>query len=374
MLLVVALLVAPSEAGAQASKVAPAPGPPGPVAAFANKVGPNPSSDQFRAAAREFLWDVYPQDSSFEEQLVAYVEKGPDGPALAFAGLALIGFHDPATVKPLLRRASDRNLSETTRWSFLNTAPYILSMGDVFYVEEGKLDAEARQMIEELTAFADKASARGLGRLHAAALREIHDVGQSHPDVTKESDYWLTLWHVSAYLLGTLDLRDRETLEVFLDPEYGNTFANVSDAPSYSTNREFLADLRGKKDNEITPEAEKATANAARKWWRDYLDTHPDGDWLDAVLSRFQESGYRLEDDLRSPVTTRELVRALDSGDEIMRFNAYRLLNRIYGTHFDLERIFFSEKYAPSFMDPGSERETNEKKLKDYWERRLSAK
>jgi len=111
-----------------APRLAPVPMP-AIVSGFLTLVGSEPTAEEYYSHAKDALWDVYPNDDSLKKSLVEYVATAPDGPALGFAGLALIPFHDPSTVKPLLDRAVDKNISPATRYSFLNTAPYILSMG-----------------------------------------------------------------------------------------------------------------------------------------------------------------------------------------------------------------------------------------------------
>ena len=90
------------------------------VVEFVKSTGHEPEAAQFYARAKEALWTVYPHDEALKRDLLAYVQSGPDGPGLGFAGLALIPFHDPATVKPLLDRALDKHTSPPTRWCFLN--------------------------------------------------------------------------------------------------------------------------------------------------------------------------------------------------------------------------------------------------------------
>ena len=62
----------------------------------------------------------------------------------------------------------------------------------------------------------------------------------------------------------------------------------------------------------------------------------------------------------------------MDAKNSITRYNAYRLLNHAYGTHFDLERVFLAGKYALSFLDPSGESEKNEQRLRVYWQKRLN--
>src|SRR5262249_50675529 len=161
-------------------------------------------------------------------------------PGLGFAGLALIPFHDPSTVKPLIERALDRKISQATRWCFFNAAPYILAMGDVMYDGEGNLDRESTTFAKELIAEAESAAQGGLGRHHAKTLRKLYDENKAKR--SQDPEFGLALWHQSAYLLGTLDLRDEAVLSLFLDPKHGDAFNNVMSALSFASNRDFLAD------------------------------------------------------------------------------------------------------------------------------------
>jgi hypothetical protein len=346
---------------------APVPGTPPVVAEFLQKVGPSPSAEVFYKQAQEMLWEVYPLDSSGRDSLVAYVRSAPDGPGLGFAGIALIPFHDPNTVQPLVKRVLDPKTSVPTRYCLLNAVPYILAVGDGMYWGEGKVDKETREIAEGLSQLAAEAAKSGLGHAHAVQLRQVFDAGEKEVG----EDYGLALWHTSAYLLGTIDLKDAAVLDVFLDPRQGNAFANVMAALSFASNRDFLASLRSKKKTEVSPAMEKAAATAALEWWRAFVRDHPDGDWLSAARAGLHDAGYSLEKDLRSPATQRELLRALDAENDCTRYNAYRILNYIFKTNFDLEPVFFAGKYALSFLDPSGHEKENEHKLRTYWQQRL---
>jgi hypothetical protein len=209
-----------------------------------------------------------------------------------------------------------------------------------------------------------------LGHAHALQLQELFSL----PDADKKSsDYGLAVWHESAYLLGTLDLKDEPLLAKPLTSGYSTVFLNVINALGFAANRDFIADLREKNQNEVTPAMERAAAKRAIAWWQDYLKTHPDGNSNDAVMQGFREGGYKIEADRRSPESQRALKRALDDANPVLRYNAYRLLNQTYGTHFDLDVVFFADKYALSFLDPSGDAKENEKRLKQYWQERLKA-
>jgi hypothetical protein len=342
---------------------------PGTVARFMKTIGPEPSGEVILNKVREQLWEVYLDDSSLKESLVAFLRSSQDSPGVAYAATALIPFHDPATVNPILERALDRRTSKTTRWYLLNAAPYILSIGDAIYEGDGALDEETKEFANGLLEYGNKASRSGLGHTHALMLRELYDHGKRHP--VEEPDYGLALWHVSAYLLGTLDLKDEPILSVLLDPHQHNLFKNLMFALSFAGNRDFLTDLRTKESREVTPELEQKARLTALKWWQSWVKEHPTGDWLEAVLDGFREAGYKIASPTDSAANTTQILRAFNAESEIIRYNAYRLLNHIHGTHFDLQRIFFADKYALSFLDPIREKEQNIERLKAYWEKRL---
>ncbi len=365
------LYLAPFHVGAQPKQTPPASAStPAVVAEFVQLAGPNPSAEEFYSKAKEALWRVYPHDAALKTELVAFIQSGPEGPGLGFAAIALIPFHDPATVKPILDRAVDPKISPATRFALLNSAPYVLAMGDVWTDGEGQLDSEAREYAKELKEAAAEAAQQGLGRFHARSLRELYDISQR--EKIEDEDFGLAYWHTSAYLVGTLDLRDFPVLEPLLNPKEGNVFANLMFALSFASNRNLLQRLQSLEQGQVTPQEEQAAAAAARNWWREYLQAHPDGDWLPAALTGFRAAGYSVEDDLKSSASSRELLRALESKDEITRFAAARLLNRAYGTQFNLDTIFHSGKYAFSFLDPMADAERNQERLRDYWRKRLA--
>jgi hypothetical protein len=252
----------------------------------------------------------------------------------------------------------------------MSAAPYILAMGDVFVTNDGSPNEQTRELTSMLLGLSDQARRDGLGHAHAERLRSFYDKERTNAD--KNPDYGLALWHLSAYLVGTLDLRDLPVLEVFVDPAVGRlVFANVMGALSLAANRDFLGDLRGKKDDEISPAMEQAAASAALGWWRTYLQKHPDGDHRDAILEGFHAAAYRVGSDVNVPDTRQELLRAMDDKSLALRYNVFRLLNRVYGTHFDLERIFATGKYGGGFLTRIDQQPADEARLRRYWQQRL---
>lgn len=362
----IAILLVSSVIGAQTSQ--PVVATPSVVEHFLQKVGPQPSGEDFYKQVPESLWEVYPQTNSLKESLLEYLRTGADGPQLGFTAIALIAFHDPTTVRPMLERAMDVHTHPATRWCLLNTAPYVLGMGDVMYMEDGKIDKESKALADELIKLADEAVRSGTGHAHAVQLRQLLDA----PLSLRGDDYGLAIWHESAYLLGTLDLKDENLLSKALTFKSREVFQNVIQALGFAVNRDFVSDLKKKMMNEVTPAMEQAVGRKADEWWQAYLAAHPDGNWHDAVLSGFQEAGYRIEPDLRSAQSQQEFLRALADPNPIIRYNAYRLFNDIYGTHFDLDVAFFAGKYALSFLDPMSREKDNEMRMKRYWQNRLN--
>ncbi len=77
--------------------------------------------------------------------------------------------------------------------------------------------------------------------------------------------------------------------------------------------------------------------------------------------------------DFRSEETLKELNRALESDSDILRYNTCKVLNALYGTRFDLERIFLGKKYALGPFDPSGQMEAYEQRLIAYWKKRLDA-
>jgi len=346
-----------------------APGLPSPVEHFMQKVGQQPTAEAFYKQVPDGLWEVYPQDDTLKASLLDVVKNGADGPQLAFSALALISFHDPSTVRPMIQRAMDPRINPATRWCLLNAAPYVLGMGDVMYLGEGKIDAESNELADTLKELGDQASQSGTGHAHAVNLRKLLDAPAS---VKKDQDYGLAVWHQSAYLLGTLDLKDEKLLSKALT--FGNraVFQNVVISLGFAVNRDFLADLKKKRMAQVTSAMEQEVGKRAGEWWQKYLDTHAEGKADNAVMAGFEEAGYHLETDLKSEASRRELLRALNDPHPEIRYNVYKLFNQIYGTHFDLDIAFFAGKYALSFLDPSDHEKDNEARLKRYWQNRLN--
>lgn len=326
--------------------------------------------EEFRRISEEHVWDLYGRPDVSRKELERYIEKGPDGPGLAHAAVALIQFRDPTSAKVMLQKSLDAAVSAATRWYLLNAAPVVLSMGDVWYTGDGSLGEEEKEYARGLIQFAEEAADRGVGNAHASRLVQLYD-----PELEKEaaledpemSELELLRWHTSAYLLGTMDARDYSLLEPLLTPDRGFVFRNLIAELSFSANRDFMAPLRGRIRDPGFDEEEAQLAAAARQWWSDYADRHPQGGWEAAARSGFALAGYELTSDLGSTKSRSELRRALDSQDALLIYNACRLLNQSYGTRFDLELFYHGLKYALGPFSPTDKLAEYQSRLLEHW-------
>jgi hypothetical protein len=330
------------------------------------------NEEDFYPKAKEVLWDVYPHDDSLKPELVDFVKHGADGPQLCFAGLALISFGDPATVRPMLERALDHCTSPATRTCFRKAATNLLNMPPAeFYGEKRKFDKDSNEFLEVLMEDADSAAKSGLGHLHAQRLHEA--ILDSPEDITELRNWHfrIILHHRTADMDGILDLKDEHLLGPALTSTDGWVVESMLAMLGYAVNRDFLHDLVAPKDK-VTPEMERAS-KAADAWWQNYVREHPDGDWRPAVIAGFQEAGYEIEKDYGSARSQQELLRALDDRKYRVRYSAYRLLNEIYKTHFDLEIAFSRDIHNFGYPEHPAWTNTadNEARLKKYWQKRL---
>jgi hypothetical protein len=332
------------------------------------QVGEQLDEKDFYPKAQEVLWDVYAQGDSLKPELVDFVKHGADGPRLCFAGLALIAFHDAATVRPMLERAMDPHTSPATRECFREATAALLGGADVVCRGKGEVDVDRTNDLNALIACADAAAKSSIGHYFAQELNKA----MLEPD--KSGEYWEGLAYLAANLAGILDLKDEQLLEPGLTSPDRFVFQTTMVSLGYAVNRDFLGNLVNSKDAiyETKPE-ERAAGKAADKWWQKYLHEHPDGDWRPAVIAGFQDADYKIEKDYSSFRSQQELLRALDDSDRRIRYNAYRLLNAIYHTHFDLHIAFVSARFerGEDFPDHSPSRDANEARLKKYWQKRL---
>ena len=331
-------------------------------------VGEHLDEKDFYPKAQEVLWDVYPLGDSLKQELVDFVKNGADGPRLCFAGMALISFHDAATVRPMVERAMDPQTSPATRECLRDMASSVLRGTDVVCRAKGEVDVDRTNDPNALIACADAAAKSSIGHYFAQELNKA----MLEPD--KSGEYWEGLAYLAAALAGSVDLKDERLLEPGLTSPNRWVFQTTMISLGFAVNRDFLGKLVNIEDAtyETKPE-ERAAGKAADKWWQKYLREHPDGDWRPAVIAGFQDAGYKIEKDYGSVRSQQELLRALDDGDRRIRYNAYRLLNDIYHTHFDLDIAFIHARFerGEDFPDRSPGRDANEARLKKYWQRRL---
>jgi hypothetical protein len=249
----------------------------------------------------------------------------------------------------------------------MNSSAYILGIGDALLLWRGDLDSGTVRTARGLLEIADSSARYGLGMEHARRLRELADDSAARAD----PDYGLAIWHLSAYLCGTLDLRSEPLLTGFLQPTNRTVFANVAGALALLSGEDVIAPLRDRKD--VTKTEEEAAAAKARNWWHAYLRDHADGDWRPAAQATLQRAGYlTAKDSLRKNASPAQLLAAIRSHDRLVRYAAYRLLNDTYGANFDLQSVFCSGKYAMSFRNPEGQEDATERNLREYWERRFT--
>jgi len=345
--------------------------PPPIIKKYAAMIRKETTREEFLMLAREMLWEVFPQNEPLRKSLTDYVHQGSGGAGLSFAVIALIPFHDADSLKTVSDRILDPNITNGNRRTMLNAAPYIAGIGDHMYFDEGKIDESVRKLVQYYQSLSAAAKQDGFGHQHSVNLQNIFETEAKTPG--KNKDFELSIWHQSGYLAGTLNLKDFPILSPYLDAKHHNVYANLLLALSLAANHDFIIELKNIHDDQLIPEAEKHTAAVTRGWWTQYLRDHPDGDWKAAILEGFKSQGYLIEDNWISDQSQKELIRAFDSSDPLIRYNAYRTLNRIYDTHFDLDIVspIISRKYAMSFMNPMDMEEANEKRLKEYWIKRL---
>ena len=201
--------------------------------------------------------------------------------------------------------------------------------------------------------------------------RRLQALGHADSATKAGEDYGLALWHESAYLVCSLDLRSEPLLGGFLSPQDRAVFQNVAEALALSSGEDVIAPLRSRKD--ISPVEERAAADKARNWWHTYLNNHPDGDWRPAALLTLDRAGYHTAPVRDQGATlAKVLLAATRSHDRLVRYAAYRLLNDRYGATFDLDPVFCGGKYSLSFRDPEGREDANENRLRTYWEKRFA--
>jgi hypothetical protein len=338
--------------------------------------GEHPTQDDVYSKADELLWDVFPQGDSLKLELIDYVKHGDEGPRLCFAGLALIPFHDAATARPMLERALDRRTSPDIRDCFSRAAYRLLHGPPVKWYgehDDKEFDLDSDEVLQQMLKDGDDATKSSIGHVQARVVQEYMESWSKHG---KDYDYgeWVGGFMDQTFKLsGFLDLRDEPLLGPALTYPDHWIFNNMISNLDYAVNRDFMGKLTGKTIDDLTPKETEPASQAADAWWKRYLREHPDGDWRPAVVAGFRDAGYQIEKDYGSSRSRQELLRALDDKEPRIRYNAYRLLNEIYKTDFDLDLAFFSGNYNFRGGERPRDNNTadNEARLKKYWQKRL---
>jgi hypothetical protein len=319
------------------------------------------SDERFFALVREHVWSVYADGVTVKADLLAYIETAT-GAGLFYAAAGLLAFRDVDTAQTVARRAKDSSMVEADRWVLLYALPHIMAIGDV-WPHDGTLD-EAEEYMEHFDGLIMDMSRHGLGTAHAHRLVEYDSI----PDSERHPEHGLALWHMSAYLIGTLDLRDAPLLQRFVDPDYGVVFINIVNAMSLATGIDFFEPLRQHDYDEGRYDRERALAQHINTWWDDYLERYPDGAWQASAMESIRSAGYILPDAENGNDLIAQLSSALSDDNLVIRFTAARLLNDVCNTRFDLERIFLTSKYAITpFYSIGAD-EVDQQRLAEYWE------
>jgi hypothetical protein len=226
------------------------------------------SGQDFLKKAKESLWEIYPCGSEERPKLEDYVRSGPDGPGLAFAAIALIPYRNADSIEAMLIRARDPKTNPTTRSMLLNTMPYVLGIGDAMYFGDGTLNEETQGRLKYLHEALPKLKAQSIGHFHAMTLDQLLHASEKEK---KDEDYGLALWHVSAYLVGALDLKDLELLGPAIEPRDRQVPGNVLFGVSLASNHNFIREMRTEGVNapQLMPQKEKEVTAKMIRWWTD---------------------------------------------------------------------------------------------------------
>jgi hypothetical protein len=301
---------------------------------------PKLTVDLYRRTVLGTLHSFVPEGDSLKPRLLSALSTlSGQSAELGMTAAALIPFHDPATVGPLLDRASRDNLSPFIKDAVTGAAAAVLSMGDA-----------ANGELATLRGVADSARATSVGHVYAWRLRRLYDA--EHARVPPNPDYCEAMLDESLYIIGVLDLRDLKVLEPVMDSTGSCAIGNVLVALSYTSNHDFIPAARSR-------DAVMSAISRARQWWHAYIREHPDGDWRPAARAGFRDPG------------SRALLNALNDTSRVTRFNALRLLNDIYGTHADLDPVFGFGFYSPGVFYAPEDTAANGASLRAYWRRRL---
>ena len=80
---------------------------------------------------------VMQSSNQFGDSLLAMAASAQNYRVVVFASLALIPYHNPRSVPPLIRRALLPETSPTERYYLLNASAYILGIGDALLLGRG---------------------------------------------------------------------------------------------------------------------------------------------------------------------------------------------------------------------------------------------
>jgi hypothetical protein len=281
---------------------------------------------------------------------------------LGMAAAALIPFHDPATVRPILARARNDSVSSFMSPFLVDAAARVLWINDLAIRYRSPHDSNAQQRLSMLEQFADEAARSSIGHMHALHLRQQLDRSRTatRPDPDEcEADAFAAL-----YLIGTIDLRDASVLEPVLDSASSCAAPAVLQALSLASDRDFVAGLDTVRAPSALRDGIERASHAARQWWHTYLGAYPGGDWRPAARLGLESRGYA--------DSSRDLERALRDPSLRIRYQALRLLNDQYDTRIDLAPMLDAEPSVNVYA-PLGDRNQSEATLRAYWMQRLDS-
>lgn len=311
--------------------------------------------DVYRRAIVVTLQSWYPERDIDKREVLQYlISLKSRAGELGMAAAALIPFHDPATVEPILARARNDSVPALIASYMVGAAAAILSMRDLSPQYANLHDSGARSIMRMLGQFANQAARSSTGHVYALRLRQQFDmfrtVRANNIDRCEANSIG------AEALIGTLDLRDADVLEPILASRDDCALGPLIRALSYVADRDFPSDA--------------GAAQSASTWWHAYLRDHPDGEWRPAARSALVSRGYAVTGN-DSRRATRELLRALNDSTLPVRYKALRMLNDQFHVSADLGPILDADSHPGTLYDPVIDRASREAQLRDYWTQRL---